>query len=174
MHTIVHQVLSAEECAELITACEAARFTWFETPTRKVATAALTSPRLLDMLTARLTLPPHYDSMRLDSVSCNFRALKYVPGDYHGRHKDGTYTDKEHVALSGMSLLLYLNDTHEGGRTRFYDSDAADSAFVAVQPAAGMVCLFPQTVNHDAEALRAGVKYVIRTDVLYCQNYCQN
>jgi hypothetical protein len=84
------------------------------------------------MLSARVILPPAFNGMPLDSVSANFRALKYVPGDYHGRHKDGTYTDRHDVALSGISLLLYLNDAYEGGRTRFYDSDAADSAYVAV------------------------------------------
>jgi hypothetical protein len=35
MHTTIRHVLSAKECADIVAACEAARFRYSETPTRK-------------------------------------------------------------------------------------------------------------------------------------------
>jgi hypothetical protein len=51
------------------------------------------------------------------------RILRYGRGCYFLPHKDGRYVRFESIAdeSSRLSLLLYLNDGYDGGRTRFLD-----------------------------------------------------
>lgn len=60
---------------------------------------------------------------------------------------------------SFLTVILYLNDDYSGGQTRFGP--------VAVQPKAGMALLFPHELRHEGEAVTAGTKEVLRTDVMY-------
>ena len=68
----------------------------------------------------------------------------------------------------GPQVLVYLNEGFGGGATRLYGAgDAVD-----VVPATGAALLFPHghhadSVFHEGRAAEDGVKYVLRTDVLY-------
>ena len=79
-------------------------------------------------------------------------------------------------------MNVYLNDgaAEDGGHTRFYppgvtpdeaDARGAELADLAVAPRAGRAVLFrqppEQDLLHDGERLRGGVKYLLRTDVMY-------
>ena len=79
-----------------------------------------------------------------------------------------------------FTLNVYTNTVAagDGGRTRFYPegvgpSTAAQEALadVAVAPEAGLCCCFRQPpaafLLHDGEELRGGVKYLLRSDVMY-------
>lgn len=92
---------------------------------------------------------------------------------------------------SFLTLNVYLNgvDTAQhGGATRFYaDCTPAESHALWSQPAsvagaplqhthrigasvaprAGRAVVFAHDMLHDGERLRAGVKYLLRTDVVY-------
>ena len=52
-----------------------------------------------------------------------------------------------------------LNDGFEGGDTQFQ--------WESVKPQRGMALVFPHRLSHQGSAVSSGVKYVLRTDVMY-------
>lgn len=56
--------------------------------------------------------------------------------------------------------MVYLNEGYEGGATRF---EAAK-----VMGKAGMALLFQHGLIHEGAEVTQGVKYVLRSDVMYC------
>ncbi|MGK3760948.1 MAG: hypothetical protein ACI8RD_013266, partial [Bacillariaceae sp.] len=92
--------------------------------------------------------------------------------------------DKTGNTRSYLTFLIYLNDNFDGGETKFYypvstttstnnDNDNEKTSLVArgVIPKRGSVLVFPQgntaSLLHEGSAVTKGIKYVIRTDVLY-------
>jgi 2OG-Fe(II) oxygenase superfamily len=69
---------------------------------------------------------------------------------------------------SYLTFLIYLNHDFEGGETKFY---LPHHLARGVVPRAGSILIFPQgnlaSLIHEGAAVTKGVKYVIRTDVLY-------
>jgi len=60
---------------------------------------------------------------------------------------------------SFLTFMVYLNDGFEGGSTDF--------GWESVQPVQGRALVFPHRLRHRGAVVGAGVKYVLRTDVLY-------
>jgi hypothetical protein len=58
-----------------------------------------------------------------------------------------------------LTFMIYLNDAFEGGATEFKTE--------VVRPRTGMALVFPHRATHQGAELRSGVKYVLRTDVMY-------
>ena len=91
-----------------------------------------------------------------------YQIQRYLPGEFYHWHIDGgshQFADRQLVAL------WYLNDVPEGagGHTQFLYQD------VSVRPEQGKMILFPPfwTHEHRSETLRAGVKYIATTWVLF-------
>ena len=69
--------------------------------------------------------------------------------------------------------MLYLNDDFEGGGTAFYTPSREVGSIDAhtVAPRQGSVLVFPHgeaaSLVHEGCFCKRGVKYIIRTDVLY-------
>jgi len=69
----------------------------------------------------------------------------------------------------------------QGGATRFWPnprlrkgSQAGEDVYVDVEPRMGRVFVFEQgDLIHSGEPVTAGIKYTIRTDVLYSENRAQ-
>eukprot|EP01098_Paradermamoeba_levis_P016048 TRINITY_DN8443_c0_g1_i1.p1 TRINITY_DN8443_c0_g1~~TRINITY_DN8443_c0_g1_i1.p1 ORF type:complete len:254 (-),score=53.22 TRINITY_DN8443_c0_g1_i1:17-778(-) len=78
------------------------------------------------------------------------------------RESDGFY----HMTL--FSVVLYLNDgaEFEGGRTNFV-VDRPGAAPLGVVPQKGSAVVFRQELLHEGATVSQGVKFVLRTDVLY-------
>lgn len=87
-----------------------------------------------------------------------FRFYKYEPGQRFKRHIDGSYIRNEHEA-SYFTLMIYLNDDFEGGETTF-DSHT-------IRPKKGQALVFEHGLRHAGEPLLSGIKYVLRTDIMY-------
>ena len=85
------------------------------------------------------------------------RFYKYSNGQRFKMHKDGPWT--ENGASSKLTFLLYLNDDFIGGETAFRE--------FSVSPVAGSALLFIHDTWHEGAAVTEGVKYVLRSDVLY-------
>lgn len=101
---------------------------------------------------------------RLQGLNPRFRFCRYRNGQEFTKHRDGAWsrTDGER---SWLTVMLYLNDARAfvGGATRFYEGEAIE----AVPPREGQAIVFDHRLWHDGEAVTAGVKYVMRTDVMY-------
>lgn len=99
-----------------------------------------------------------------------FRFLKYEPGDYFAPHRDGSFRrpriSDEHPEMSFLTAMFYLNAPGRGGETRFVDS-RDESRGVDVRPTEGLCLIFDHNIYHEGCLLERGVKYAIRTDVMF-------
>lgn len=132
-----------------------------------------------DALAARLLqqLRPHLpetfqlegETWDLDGINPRLRCCRYRAGQAFRIHRDGVhYCDDGRRSV--LTFMVYLNDHTEfgGGHTRFFagrrDTDAITSE---VQPEAGTLIVFDHTLWHDGAPVTRGVKYVLRSDLLY-------
>jgi len=119
-----------------------------------VELAAELFSRIRDMLPRRLC------GRRPAGVNERFRCYRYTPGQRYKPHYDGAF-QRSASERSELSLMVYLNDSFTGGQTAFHDFD------VDVAPRRGMALLFQHQVLHEGCAVESGVKYVLRSDVMY-------
>ncbi len=104
------------------------------------------------------------DKKELLSLSGNFRFYRYKSGEEFKRHRDGNIM--EEGGLSLVTVLIYLNDVEFGGETNLCDRFLLEKPEL-VKPETGKVLLFEHTVMHSGEKLESGIKYLLRTDLIY-------
>jgi predicted 2-oxoglutarate/Fe(II)-dependent dioxygenase YbiX len=125
-------------------------------------------------------------------LNARFRFYRYQAGDFFKPHTDGAWpasrvidrkliTDAYPDRFSQMTVLLFLSDGFEGGETQFWvnKNDSSRPArsqkeveWVNVKTPAGGALCFPHGVHplhclHSSEEILSGVKYIIRTDMLF-------
>lgn len=111
-------------------------------------------------------LPNELCSLELRGLNPMFRYLRYEPGHYFNRHYDQEYTDANgNVSL--MTVQIYLNDAFEGGETIFYQDDSYE--IYRHCPKKGDILLFEQSLEHAGSIVRKGIKYAVRTDVMFSE-----
>lgn len=91
-------------------------------------------------------------------INESFRFYKYLPGQAFEKHIDRGLEKNEKEA-SFFSILIYLNTGFEGGQTVF------DNA--VIEPAVGKLVVFPHNLLHAGAMVQTGVKYILRTDIMY-------
>ena len=102
---------------------------------------------------------------RLKGLNERLRFLKYSePGDFFYPHMDGCFVREVGVERSFVTVLLYLNEGYRGACTTIYDETGRP---LPVAPRTGMALVHDHLVYHGVPPLVAGVKHVIRTDVMY-------
>jgi len=101
------------------------------------------------------------------------RWCKYVKGQRFGRHCDSRFT-RSSTEKSFYTVNVYLNDgtkEFKGGRTRFYKGSRMQlkvSSKVTARPGLALIFnQYPDQLYHDGEELADGVKYIMRTDIMY-------
>lgn len=116
-------------------------------------------------------------------IGCNpnLRVYKYEKGHSFGKHVDGSNLVPEMEGKTEWTLLVYLSEC-QGGATRFYFSDDMDEALmkrkrnkknqssVAYAPQVGSLLLHlhgDYCLEHEADAVLGGTKYVLRTDLVF-------
>ena len=107
---------------------------------------------------ARPLLPPSIDDWQVSGFNERWRFYRYDQAQQFSWHQDGTVRlspDEE----SMLTFMIYLNDGFEGGSTDF--------GWESVKPVQGTALVFPHRLRHQGATVRSGVKYVLRTDVLY-------
>jgi predicted 2-oxoglutarate/Fe(II)-dependent dioxygenase YbiX len=109
-------------------------------------------------------LPPRLAGRRPVGVNERFRCYRYAPGQKFAPHFDGAYRRSAHER-SELTLMVYLNEGFAGGTTAFYDF--LDGGPLHVQPRTGAALLFQHRQLHEGCVVREGVKYVLRSDVMY-------
>ena len=98
------------------------------------------------------------------------RILKYLPGDEFKPHRDGSYGTPDGTEIGQLTVLLYLNDGYVGGHTTYFNAPedvGHPERAVPVTPAAGAVVIQDQALFHAVPPLQTGVKYALRTEVMY-------
>ncbi|KAF7363336.1 Fe2OG dioxygenase domain-containing protein [Mycena sanguinolenta] len=108
------------------------------------------------------------------SFNSNIRVYKYTPEQYFGPHYDDDCRDTMTGAKSEWTLLIYLTgyeDGIEGGETLFYQNSKDTTRDIIKAPLTrgsallhrhGRECLL-----HEGSQVVRGVKYVLRSDVMF-------
>jgi hypothetical protein len=99
----------------------------------------------------------------------NLRLYKYTKGHAFGKHVDGSNL-VESMGMTEITVLIYLSSC-KGGATRFYPpSSRRKQASVAFDPEPGTMLLHvhgDRCLEHEADQVLDGVKYVLRTDLVF-------
>jgi hypothetical protein len=88
------------------------------------------------------------------------RFYRYRPGELFDWHRDGFYR-RSPTERSRLTLLIYLNAVEGGGATELPPH--------AVEPREGRALVFPHSRVHRGAPVERGVKYVLRSDVMYAE-----
>lgn len=116
---------------------------------------------LFDRLAAHI--PSQLLHMRALGVNERFRFYRYQPGQRFALHQDGTFA-RSNEERSLLTLLIYLNQAGQdftGGETAFPEQGQC------IRPQAGMALLFQHRLLHEGCAVKTGVKYALRSDIMY-------
>ncbi len=168
----VEAVLTPDECQSLIARIEALGPTDAPVTTprgfamrpdlRNNTRVMFDDPTLASLLFARVraAIPDELEGLTPISANERLRCYRYAPGQYFKPHFDGAFV-RGPEERSLLTLMVYLNDPPEGGETCFPDAE------VTVRPRAGLALLFDHHLLHESRTLRAGVKYAVRSDVMF-------
>jgi len=116
-------------------------------------------------------------NLRFTRPNERMRYLRYGPGEYFAPHMDGVYQTPDKKEQSFFTMHLYLNDDEhqegdmrlKGGATSFLSHwDPDRSKKLDVVPKMGSVLVFHhEYLIHAGDELESGIKYTLRTDLLY-------
>lgn len=104
-----------------------------------------------------------------------WRFSKYQTGERFYKHVDHYYQSEE-LCMSMFTLNIYLNDDFAGGATRFFVDNPTkrNKHNVTIEPfrfPAGDALIFRQLPFsehvHDGEKVTEGLKYLMRSDIMY-------
>lgn len=96
-----------------------------------------------------------------------FRFYRYQSGERFHWHFDGNFKRND-CEKSHVTLMIYLNAGCFGGNTEFKMHDTNHS-IIQVTPKVGTALLFQHHIKHRGSPVLEGVKYVLRTDVMFCE-----
>lgn len=133
-----------------------------------------------------------YYSKKVLGINKRFRFYKYAKGDFFTFHTDGSWpgSSVENQALisdfyrdrySHMTFLIFLSEGFEGGSTQFLvdkndpqkpTRDMHNANIVSIKTPLGGVLCFPHGLHplhclHQSQEITSGIKYIIRSDVLF-------
>jgi prolyl 4-hydroxylase len=168
----VSAVLSPGECAGLVDRIESlepaaapvstARGAVMMPDVRNNKRVIFDDAPLARMIFERLAgaIPATLCGMRAIGANERFRCYRYEPGQRFAPHFDGSFARSE-TERSLLTLMVYLNEGFAGGDTAFHDFG------VAARPRTGMALLFQHQLLHEGCVIESGVKYALRSDVMY-------
>jgi len=182
---VVRGVLTQEQCAELLAHVNSKGFTpallnighgrqKLEPFVRDGHRIIVDSPELAAWLLEALRphLPETMAGGHLVGLNERCRFLCYTPGQCFEEHLDGCYVRPRGHPCAGdrswITVQLYLHDVPaaHGGATTFFPGRTYG---VGHQPEAGSALLFTQDLTHEGSLVKAGLKYTMRTEVMYAK-----
>ena len=104
--------------------------------------------------------PKKIDDYIAIGLNEKFRFYRYEPSQRFKKHMDGRFKrggDEE----SRITFMVYLNDDYTGGCTKFSE--------IEITPKQGMALCFIHEQKHEGSVIQDGVKYVIRSDIMFKQ-----
>ena len=99
----------------------------------------------------------------LVGLNPRFRWYRYGVGQRFYPHVDSMVVTADGL-VSFVTVLIYLSDQVLGGQTRV---ETRDGRSHVVAPQVGRVLCFDHQLMHEGMPIDQGVKYVLRTDLLY-------
>lgn len=166
----IEGILNAAECAEHIDRSERAGFgaapiiTAFGeaivTDVRNNSRVMIDDVALAARIWERASkhVPVFLDGRQAIAMNERFRYYRYRPGQRFNWHADAPFR-RANGEISQLSFIIYLNDDFTGGETTVMDK--------VIKPRRGMALIFLHELLHEGGAVKAGTKYVMRTDVMY-------
>ena len=104
-------------------------------------------------------VPNTFGLYKASGLNEMFRIYKYEENQRFKMHRDGSY-ERNEKECSFLSFLIYLNDGFIGGETYFESG-------VTVEPKIGDALIFYHPLRHEGKTIVSGIKYVLRTDIMY-------
>ena len=117
---------------------------------------------------------------KMHSLNDLFRLCKYDTLGHFGPHYDGDYVEDPCLKRSLKTFMVYLNDDYQGGETSFSDDhdihlDTArgiycspeDEVYTQLKARRGDLLIFDHKILHEGKQVTEGVKYIMRSDVMY-------
>lgn len=163
----VENFLTEQECDEFISLSENLGFEMAKIDTgslmpevRNNDRAFYKSTELAEKLFTRLQFHviPKIGNSNAIGLNELFRLYKYQKGQQFKGHQDGSFIRND-VEASYYTFLIYLNDGYEGGETIFLKHK--------IIPKKGMGLIFLHKLYHEGGEVLSGIKYVMRSDVMY-------
>lgn len=106
-------------------------------------------------------LPERMGELRLLRLNERLRFYRYRPGQRFSPHMDHWYRPSDDE-ITLHTVLVYFNEGFEGGETRFLEQLEE-----TVVPRTGRAAIFQHKVRHEGCEVRRGIKYAMRTEVVY-------
>ena len=165
--TAIEDFMTESECQQYIELSERIGYEAAKIDTGKVVTEVRNNERafyedkaLADDLFARAK--PYLTQKIGNSVAVGlnemFRFYRYEKGHRFKGHQDGSFI-RNHKEASYFTFMVYLNEGCVGGETSFMEHK--------ITPKQGMALVFLHRLYHEGSEVLEGVKYVLRTDVMY-------
>ena len=130
------------------------------------------------------------DEFKPVGVNDHLRFYKYDPGQYILKHDDYRMSrfrydkekDKYYEQMSFLTIVIYLNEDFQDGRTLFWTKYATtgttghcrfirDVEFtesdLQIVPELGKAVIHDHMVQHEGEPPKKSTKYILRTDILH-------
>jgi hypothetical protein len=185
----VDNFFTAEECATFVRFAEDQGFAATDSPKtrdyaqRKQGRQQSDNPQLATALFERVKdVAPGDTRDGLAPVACNsnIRIYKYQTGDVFGKHYDEANLTSH--GKTRFTMLVYLGSLDvvggetvfhanpHGGKKKSKGKQKEPAPLFAVQPLQGRLLLHEhgeRCLMHEAAPVMAGVKYVLRSDVIY-------
>jgi prolyl 4-hydroxylase len=167
---LVHNFLSPAQCSDYIKLSEKIGYeeAFIETEKgfkrvegiRNNDRVLYTNLELAEQLfvTAQPFIPSEIGKSKVVGLNELFRFYRYTSGQKFKSHQDQSFIRNENEA-SYYTFMLYLNDDFEGGATVFENC--------VIEPKQGSLLIFLHQLTHEGSEITKGVKYVLRTDVMY-------
>ncbi|NVJ22502.1 2OG-Fe(II) oxygenase [Myxococcus sp. AM011] len=169
----VDDLLNGDECGALVARIEGAGPTAAPITTaagfvmrpdiRNNTRVMFDDHELADLLFQRIKphVPPRLEhEWELCGTNERLRCYRYEAGQYFAPHFDGAFV-RHRDERSLLTFMVYLNDGAHGGATNFLYLGRS------VTPRTGAALLFNHHLYHEGAEVTAGLKYVLRTDLMY-------
>jgi prolyl 4-hydroxylase len=112
----------------------------------------------------RNAVPQEIHGTSLAGINERLRCYEYLPGQRFAPHSDGAFY-RDDFERSWYTCIVYLNEEFEGGETIFFVEPE-----VVIRPRTGLGLFFQHPIIHEGAVVKSGVKYAMRTDLMYRKN----
>ncbi len=167
---VIDDFLSEKECNELI---EISEEMGYETATVETENGVLRIENVRNNLRAlyrdvslaeklwdriKTFAPEKIGNSKAVGLNELFRFYKYSKGNRFKKHQDNSFIRDDSEA-SYYTFMVYLNEEYERGETSFRDT--------IIKGEKGMALIFLHSLEHEGVEVLNGVKYVLRSDIMY-------